>query len=173
MNDLSPRDRILNAAEKRARAGGYNGFSFRDLATDVGVKSSSVHYHFPTKADLAEALAKRYAERALERLGDPKTLKPREAIDRLVALFRESLTVNDQMCLCGLFGAERDMLPDAVTASVADYFRALLQYLETSFGDAWAGPNAVSLLARLEGALILARTMRDHGVFDAAIADIS
>ena len=40
---------IMDAAERRMRIGGFNGFSFREIAADVGVKSSSVHYHFPTK----------------------------------------------------------------------------------------------------------------------------
>ncbi len=40
---------IMDAAELRMRGGGFNGFSFREIADDVGIKSSSVHYHFPTK----------------------------------------------------------------------------------------------------------------------------
>jgi AcrR family transcriptional regulator len=53
---------ILNAAEARMRLGGFNGFSFRDIAADVGVKSSSVHYHFPTKETLAAAVIHRYTD---------------------------------------------------------------------------------------------------------------
>ena len=30
---------------------GYNGFSFRDVAAEVGIKSATIHYHFPTKAE--------------------------------------------------------------------------------------------------------------------------
>ena len=44
---------IMDAAERRMRIGGFNGFSFREIAADAGVKSSSVHYHFPTKEKLA------------------------------------------------------------------------------------------------------------------------
>jgi AcrR family transcriptional regulator len=53
------RETILRAARTRARAHGYGGLNFRDLATDVGIKSASIHYHFPTKADLGAAVAKR------------------------------------------------------------------------------------------------------------------
>jgi len=53
---------ILDAAEARMRLGGFNGFSFRD----VGVKSSSVHYHFPTKETLAAAVIHRYTDKAIE-----------------------------------------------------------------------------------------------------------
>ena len=53
---------ILDAAEARMRLGGFNGFSFRGIAADVGVKSSSVHYHFPTKETLAAAVIHRYTD---------------------------------------------------------------------------------------------------------------
>jgi AcrR family transcriptional regulator len=43
----------------RQREIGFNGFSFREIATDVGVKSSSVYYHFQTM-DLAAAVIQRY-----------------------------------------------------------------------------------------------------------------
>jgi TetR/AcrR family transcriptional repressor of nem operon len=54
---------IMDAAERRIRTSGYNGFSFRQIAADVGVKSSSVHHHFPTKPALAAAVARRYTDR--------------------------------------------------------------------------------------------------------------
>ena len=53
---------IMNSAERRIRIGGLNGFSFREIAADVGVKSSSVHYHFQTKEKLAAAVLRRYTE---------------------------------------------------------------------------------------------------------------
>ena len=53
---------IIDAAERRMQLGGFGGFSFREIAADVGIKSSSVHYHFPTKEDLAAAVIRRWAE---------------------------------------------------------------------------------------------------------------
>jgi AcrR family transcriptional regulator len=61
---------ILDVTERRVRLAGYNGFSFRDVAADAGIKSSSVHYHFPGKELLVDAIAERYTERAREWLGD-------------------------------------------------------------------------------------------------------
>ena len=52
----------MDAAERRMQLGGFGGFSFREIAADVGIKSSSVHYHFPTKEDLAAAVIRRWAE---------------------------------------------------------------------------------------------------------------
>ena len=57
---------IMDAAERRIRLGGFNGFSFREIAADVGIKSSSVHYHFPTKENLAAAVIHRYTDEVAE-----------------------------------------------------------------------------------------------------------
>lgn len=164
------RDRLLDAAERRARSGGYNGFSFRELAEDVGIKSASVHYHFPTKADLAEALVHRYTRQAEERLGNPEGLSRPEAVARVGALFRDALVQDDRMCLCGLFGAERDVLPSPVAHATAEFFRFLIDYLKGSHPDGPGGPHPASVLASMEGALILARTLRDPTIFDQAVS---
>jgi TetR/AcrR family transcriptional repressor of nem operon len=171
MPDTTTKDRILDAAEARARSGGYNAFSFRELADDVGVKSSSIHYHFPTKPALAEALTQRYVERARGSLGDAATLSADEALARVTGLFRNALVRDDRMCLCGLFGAERDVLPPAVDAAVASFFRLILDYLRTAFASDAHRDTPEAVLARLEGALIVARSLRDTAVFEAAVAE--
>jgi AcrR family transcriptional regulator len=104
---------ILDSAERQARRRGYNGFSFRDLAADVGIKSASVHYHFPTKAELGAAVAQRYTERFMAHLGDPADpeVAPDALLERYVAAFRRALVRDRQMCLCGLLGAEVESLP--------------------------------------------------------------
>lgn len=171
MATSSARDNILDAAERRARSGGYHGFSFRDLAEDVGVKSSSVHYHFPTKSDLARALAQRYTEQAREFLGDPKSLGPAGAIERLTLMFRNALLVEDKMCLCGLFAAERDVLPEDVEQAVSAFFEMALAYLKDALSDGWAGDPPIAILARLEGALIIARSLRNPDLFEQAVGN--
>lgn len=57
--------RLMDLAEAHIRDAGYGGFSFRDLAAEIGIKSASVHHHFPTKAILAAAVARRYGDRFL------------------------------------------------------------------------------------------------------------
>ena len=42
---------------------GFNGFSYADVAAELGITTASLHYHFPGKAELGEALIERYAER--------------------------------------------------------------------------------------------------------------
>ena len=64
----STRSRILDVAERLVQVRGFNGFSYADVAAELGVTKASLHYHFPGKAELGEALMVRYAERFAEAL---------------------------------------------------------------------------------------------------------
>ncbi|MBA4043134.1 MAG: TetR/AcrR family transcriptional regulator [Erythrobacter sp.] len=164
------RDAILDAAEGRARVAGYNGFSFRDLANDVGIKSASVHYHFPTKGDLAHELMERYRIRALETLGSPED--PDEALRKLTALFRAAAT-GQEMCLCGALGVSSAALPEPVQLSAKGFSHALMAWLKEVPGWEKGLPLPPETLVSLfEGALLLSITARDPTFFEVAIAPL-
>jgi TetR/AcrR family transcriptional repressor of nem operon len=157
------REKILDAAEGMARRGGYHGFSFRDLAAAVGVKSASIHHHFPTKEDLAAELAARYRAQFIASIGAPDG---QGAVDRLVAGYRSAIRTDDQMCLCGIFGAEVDVIPAAVGAEVKEFYRVNVDWAARALGGDGAVARAETLVAGLAGALLVARSMGDAGVFD-------
>ena len=56
-------ERLMELAEARIRGAGYRGFSLRDLAAEIGIKSAGVRHHFPIGAGVA--VARRYRERFL------------------------------------------------------------------------------------------------------------
>jgi len=167
---------ILDAAEIRARRQGYFGFSFRDLASDIGIKSSSVHYHFQSKEALAVALARRYSDRFLEHLGAAASadMSISQRLQRYVSAYRQSLTEDRSMCLCGMFGAEIDALPDSVKEEVRRFFDLNQNWLvealggleNRSNGEADLTGRAMQILAALEGGLMLARAKNDVALFD-------
>jgi len=157
------------------REGGYHGFSFREIAADVGIKSASVHHHFPAKEDLASAVVDDYTERLIETLGDP--CDPRQAttalLERYVGLFRHALIDDQRMCLCGLLGSETRALPDRVGAGTRNFFRRHIEWLTNVFhadasqtDRAAAEDKAMRFVASLEGALLVAQSLGDTDVFE-------
>ncbi len=115
MSDAVTSERVLDIAQRLIQTRGYNAFSFRDIASEIGIKSASIHYHYPSKTDLGVALVSRY-RLAFEGELDKISARSKEAPKRLkgfVALFRNTLD-NQRLCLCGMLGAERDGLPGAV-----------------------------------------------------------
>lgn len=56
----STRDRVLAVAIGLMQERGYNGFSFQDVAKQVGISHVAVHHHFASKATLAVAAMSAY-----------------------------------------------------------------------------------------------------------------
>jgi TetR/AcrR family transcriptional repressor of nem operon len=155
---------ILDAAERRIRDGGYSGFSYREIAADVGVKASSVHYHFPGKELLAAAVARRYTDRFNEAVTEERTagVAPVEAWCRV---FRRALLEDGRMCLCGALGAAARDLPEEVVAEVRRFFKLGLEMLIEA---GLSREEAMRLFATLEGAMLMANTLDDASAFDLA-----
>jgi TetR/AcrR family transcriptional regulator, transcriptional repressor for nem operon len=164
------KEAILDAAESRARRGGYNGFSFRDLAEDVGIKSASVHYHFPTKERLAEVLTHRYVDRMAAYLGEPTKLSPRAAVRHLAEAFVRANEADDQMCLCGMFAAESGALPQQVRPEVTAFFDLIVKWLDVALRPATSAPKPLEIIAALEGGLLVSRASQDPAILRAIVS---
>ena len=86
------KEAILAAAKRSAQAHGYGGLNFRDLADEVGIKAASIYHHFPSKADLGTAVARRYwedTESDLDRLL-AEAPDPLSALRQYPQIFRRS-----------------------------------------------------------------------------------
>ena len=93
--------RILDTAERLVQTRGFNGFSYADIATTLGVTKAS-HYHFPAKAELGHRLIKRYEKNFLAALDaiDQTSTTAREKLKRYAQIYADVLR-NNRMCLCG------------------------------------------------------------------------
>lgn len=171
------REAILAAARRTAQAHGYNGLNFRDLAAAVGIKSASIYYHFPSKAELGAAVAKRYWEDAalvldamFEESGDAL-----RCLRHYPDTFRQSLASDNRMCLSSFMAAEYEDLPDPVKKEVqafADINVAWLAKLLTVVGGVGAGQSegrARAIFAAVAGAQLMARGRADIGLYDTVI----
>lgn len=168
------RDAILDAAELRIRRQGYHAVSFRDLANDVGIKSSSVHYHFAEKEDLGVAVVQRYAARFMETLeagwGSQAQDKGQSRIAGIKQAYRAALREHESVCLCGVLGAEAAGLPAGVVAAVRTFFDEQMAWLAASLptdeSQAQRRARAGVIVASLQGAMMMANATSDTELFD-------
>jgi TetR/AcrR family transcriptional regulator, transcriptional repressor for nem operon len=171
-------DRILAAATAIAQAHGYGGLNVRTLAEEVGIKAASLYHHFPSKADLAAAVAKRYWEDAaalLEALWD-ETQDPLEWLRRYPDVtFRKALENGNRMCMASFMTAESDDLPDVVKKEAQIFADVNIQWLAKALSAAGVvGPRearrrARSIFAAVVGAQLVARGRSDVALFDTLI----
>lgn len=158
---------IMDAAERRMRIGGFNGFSFREIAADVGVKSSSVHYHFPTKEKLAAAVIHRYTNKVAESI-DKKLTADSDPIGVWTRAFRGTVQ-SYRMCPCIALGAGSLDLPAEVAAEVKRFFDMCLDKLVTG---GLSSESAAKLLATITGAMVVANAIGDPAAYDRATAEL-
>jgi len=120
----STRDRILDHAQKLIRLRGCNGFSYRDLADHVGVKTSSIHYYFPSKDDLLFEAVLAYSTRTLAALRAIDAQLPAdEKLDRYVDMSVE-LSNGEEICLCGMLAADLASVPERVAREIQGFVQA-------------------------------------------------
>ena len=160
---------IMDAAERRMRKGGFNGFSFREIAVDVGVKSSSVHYHFPTKENLAAAVIQRYTAQTAD-LIERELQKEPNPVKVWVKAFRGTLHSEDRMCPCAVLGASAMDLPLEVSAEVKKFFKMCHEKLVQ---EGLSSDEASQLLATITGALVVANAVNDFATYDRATREFT
>jgi TetR/AcrR family transcriptional repressor of nem operon len=160
--------RLMDLAEAHIRDAGYRGFSFRDLAAELGIKSASVHHHFPTKAILAAAVVRRYGERFFTTVASRPNETGDDAVSAYRSAFRKALERDGRMCLCGVLGAEAGILAAEVVEEIQFFSRRCIDDLTRRIGGGKAEARAFHVMATLEGGMMLARAYRDIGAFDQA-----
>ena len=171
--------RILDIAERLVQSRGFNGFSYADVASELGISKASLHYHFPGKAELGEALIRRYSSRfgdALEEIDRSGGDAPAK-LDAYARIYADVLR-DRRMCLCGMLAADYETLPKPMRDAVIDFFDKneawLTGVLERGEKEGVlrlqgsAGDAAQALVSGLEGALLIARPYGDAGRFQAA-----
>jgi TetR/AcrR family transcriptional repressor of nem operon len=170
---------ILDVAEHLAQTKGYNGFSYADIAAELGVTKASLHYHFPSKAELGRSLIVRYRAvfgAALEAIDEQAARAP-EKLRQYVELYAAVMR-NDRICLCGMLAAEYATLPAPMQEALRLFFDMNERWLATVLQNGRrsgsflfkesANERARVLLGTLEGAMLVARSYCDSRRFRAA-----
>jgi TetR/AcrR family transcriptional repressor of nem operon len=171
--------RILDVAERLVQVHGFNGFSYADVAAHLGITKAALHYHFPGKAELGEALITRYTASFGEALTavEAKTKDAPTRLDAYVDLYLAVLR-DGRMCLCGMMAAEYETLPPSMQDAVVRFFdnnetwlvRVLRQGREEGTLTFTGSPRGMAqlIVSGLEGAMLVARPFRGTERFQAA-----
>jgi len=177
--DADTPSRILDSAERLVQIRGFNGFSYADVASELDITKASLHYHFPGKAELGEALVERYAARFADALSaiDKRGGKAPGKLEAYANIYADVLR-DRRMCLCGMLAAEYDTLPEPMRQAIIGFFDDsevwLTSVLEqgqeegTLHLNGSAGDEAQAIVSGLEGALLVARPYGDVARFQAA-----
>lgn len=169
---------ILTCARSLIIAGGYNGFSYADIADVVGIRKASIHHHFPSKVDLVRTLVARYREEAQAGLENIE-LHVSDALEQLrrYAGYWEACIADASapICVCALLASQLPLLPEEVAIEVRAHFQYLSTWLSSVLDRGsqlgqlqlrnTPHAEAEAFMAAIHGAMLTARAYGDPNKF--------
>lgn len=184
-NASSTADEILACARTLIIAGGYNGFSYADVADVVGIRKPSIHHHFASKIDLVRTLVSRYREEAEAGLAaiERNIPDPREQLTNYVGYWEACIKdATAPFCVCALLASELPILPEEVALEVRSHFRSLASWLTSVMErgkrkgqlklSGSARVEAEGFMATIHGAMLSVRAYGDPKMFGVITAPL-
>ncbi len=169
------REELLMRLAELFRERGFEGVSIGDISTATGLGRSSLYHYFPGgKDEMAEAVI-RFARGALEQeifapLAEAGTVS--ERVDRMIDAMMRIYDGGRAPCVLAAFlsGPKDGPLATGAAGTIRAWIDAIVEALRGLELDACERHRrAVSMLAHMQGALVLSRALNDPGVFRKAM----
>lgn len=176
----SRKQEILDVAQDMIQKRGFNGFSYADIAEEIGIRKASIHHHFNSKAVLAVAIIRRYRETFnlnLEQINSEEK-SWLDKIRQYGNLYARVLK-QKKLCLCGMLASDIETLPRALKNEIRKFFQDNVIWLCDVLREHYKLTDhkknndiAWQIVSSLQGAIMLARMQSDEAVFHAAANEL-
>lgn len=107
---------------------GYNAFSFYDISKAVGIKTASIHYHFPTKSDLGVAVIEQHTENLNDVIGQYKNKSPDEKLGKFLSIYT-AIKKEGKVCLVGSLATDFNTLDEKVRDKLKVFSAIMLDWV--------------------------------------------
>ncbi|RNC84356.1 MAG: TetR/AcrR family transcriptional regulator [Balneola sp.] len=124
----STKETIVQLGDELIRSKGYNAFSYADISKQLNVKNAAIHYHFPAKTDLAEAVVE-WHEDSFQRFTEKAA--PRGASDQIKMFlnFYASIQVSGKLCVIGTFATDWNSMDEQIQQRVTNFTNGVLEWI--------------------------------------------
>jgi AcrR family transcriptional regulator len=127
----STKDTIVQLGDELMRMKGYNAFSYADISKQIGIKNAAVHYHFPTKPDLAKAIVEWHMEH-FDRFAEKAASRNEADQVKMFLNFYTSIQVSGKLCLIGSFATDWNSMEAEVQKEVKKFTDKVLDWLTST-----------------------------------------
>lgn len=171
-------DDILACAKRLILQGGYNGFSYADIAAVVLIRKASIHHHFPSKLDLVTALINRHQAETTAGFAhlEAAIAEPEGQLRAYSHYWRDCIEGGETpFCVCALLASELPVLPEPLIVEIKAYFQSLSRWLTAVLKRGQADGSfclrqspqveAETFMAGVHGAMLSARAYGDPSMF--------
>ncbi|WP_431209766.1 TetR/AcrR family transcriptional regulator [Puia sp. P3] len=162
------KEHIIELADELIRKRGFNAFSYSDIAGPLAVRNAAIHYYFPSKSDLGEAVIDQELQRVDEYRRKSERLGGEEQPKLLVGVFRRNNKLR-LICLMGSLTPDYDTFEEPMRQKVKEMCTGILDWLGEALERAReegglqfegsAGDRALLVVSTLLSSLLLSRVL--------------
>jgi TetR/AcrR family transcriptional repressor of nem operon len=180
---MDTREKILDSAQRLIQTRSFHGFSFQDIADEVGVRKASLYHYFASKDEVALAVLERAADWVNAQMSKTEGEEPRDRLEAYFQMFRIIHGKGERMCPGGSFGSVFGAVSSPVQRALHRFSQVHLDWLETivregvehgQFSTGGQRPRdvAVQIVASVQGALLMGRLTSDPHVLDSVAEEL-
>lgn len=156
---MNTRDKIIEVADTLLRTNGYNDFSYKDISAIIGIKTASIHYHFPTKTDLGIAIIQAHADRLQQDTAKLRSRVPLERLERFIQYYYK-LSGAGQVCVVGAFASDLGAVDENIRLKLNDFMQQTANWIREILEDGQAdGTFHLNIAAQDKAVLIITNLM--------------
>jgi TetR/AcrR family transcriptional repressor of nem operon len=171
---MATSSQIIEVGTEFVQTLGFHAFSYRDIADRIGIRTASIHYHFPSKTDLVKAIVERVCTEAAAGIGeiDATAKSQTERLRRFCCMFQRTLGDAERLCPMCMLAMGQEAIPAEVREGVKKFWAGgeawVAAVVETGQlsgeFDADLEPETVgrTFVAALEGAMVAARAFAER-----------
>ncbi|UUZ68008.1 TetR/AcrR family transcriptional regulator [Polaromonas sp. P2-4] len=169
-------ERIVSAAARAIRRGGYDGTGVADIMKEAGLTHGAFYAHFTSReAMLAEAASRACAESAAVVAGVVASVPPGQALASMLRTYlsREHLEQIEMGCPLAALGSETPRQAPEVRRVTTRHIKEMIDLVARQSPD-WGQPGAheraLVTVATMVGTLLLARAVDEPALSDSLCA---
>lgn len=164
------REKILELGEELILTKGYNGFSYQDISTAMGIKNAAVHYYFPSKETLGASILKTNIQRFEEMVENMQNRGFDEwhQLEAFMKIYLKS-SRESKICIIGSLGTDVNTLSEPMQQELQKMVERILAWLAETLENGRqkglfqfripANDQAIQILSSLVAGLQLARVL--------------
>ncbi|MBN2350075.1 MAG: TetR/AcrR family transcriptional regulator [Bacteroidales bacterium] len=125
---MTTKDEIINLADSLIRDKGYNAFSFNDISKAIGIKTSSIHYYFPTKSDLGISVIKEQSKRFNILIKELADKSPEVKLEEFFNMYAQ-IKSDNKICLVGSLATDFNTIDKTVKNELKKFAEQILNWV--------------------------------------------
>ncbi len=130
----STKETIVLLGDELIRKNGYNAFSYADISKPLNVKNAAIHYHFPTKPDLAASVVDWHTD-SFNRFTEKASTKNEADQIKMFLNFYASIQVSGKLCVIGSFATDWNSMDEVVQDKVTEFTENVLSWITKTLSN--------------------------------------